>query len=76
MEMVVFYFDVAFNVQHVGLLMTTSGKSLIWLGVRGMDALNLPALPVSGLCPAMCGSQRFSTAPRAQTVGLYFQFPI
>lgn len=55
----------AFNVQHVRLLMTTSGKSLIWLGVGGMDALNLPVLPVSGLCPAMHVSQRFSTAPNS-----------
>lgn len=52
----------AFNVQHVRLLMTTSGKSLIWLGVGGMDALNLPVLPVSGVSPAMHGRQRFSTA--------------
>lgn len=29
------YLDMAFNVQHVGFLMTTSGKSLIWLGEGG-----------------------------------------
>lgn len=69
--MAVFYFDMVFNMQHVGLLMTTSGKSIIWLG--GMNDLNLPVLPVSSLCPAMRGSQGFSTAPTAQTVELYFQ---
>lgn len=58
----------AFNVQHVRLLMTTSGKSLIWLGVGGMDALNLPVLPVSGMSPAMHGRQRFSTAPNSRII--------
>lgn len=34
----------------------------------GIDALDLPVLPVSGLCPAMHGSQRFSTAPNSGTI--------
>lgn len=33
-----------------------------------MDALDLPVLPVSGLCPAMHGSQRFSTAPNSEII--------
>lgn len=66
----------AFNVQHVALLMTISVKRLIWLGVGRIDALNLPVLPVSGLCPAVHGSQRVSTTTMAKTVGLYFQFSI
>lgn len=60
--------------QHVDLLTNISGKSLIWL--RGWNALNLPVLPVSGFCLAVHGSQRFSRTCRAQTVGLYSQFPL